>query len=249
MGSTPTHPELLDCLAVWFRDHGGSLKQLHRLIVTSATYRQSSQVERREPRIAGRSLDLRPSTLDSDNRYLWRMNRARLDAESIRDAVLQVTGQLDLTMGGPSAQQFVQSPGIHVTPVVDYAKFDADSPAGRRRSVYRFLFRTLPDPFMDSLDCPAGDQLAPSRTESVTPLQALAMWNNDFIIRQSEHFAERLRRMSQDPGAQITAAHQLALGRTPTKSEAKELAAFAAKHGLANVCRVILNSNEFMFVN
>ncbi len=259
MGSTPTHPELLDWLAVWFRDRGGSLKELHRLIVTSETYRQASQIPvaadvRRLTTPGNRhqreqSLLTSATTVDADNRLLWRMNRARLDAESIRDAVLQITGQLDLTMGGPSVQQFVQSPGIHVTPVVDYAKFDVDSPASRRRSVYRFLFRTLPDPLMDSLDCPAGDQFAATRTESVTPLQALALWNNHFIVRQSEHFAARVSKLGKDLDAQIAAAYQLALGRAPTKSEAKELVAYAAKHGLANTCRVILNSNEFMFVN
>src|SRR5204862_2224464 len=141
------------------------------------------------------------------------MNRTRLDAESIRDAVLAISGRMDLRMGGPSDRQFDLQPGIHVTPKVDYSKFDQNSDLGRRRSIYRFLFRTLPDPFMESLDCPSGDQLAAVRTESVTPLQALAMWNNDFIIHQSQQFAARLRQMSHNLHAQIIAAHQLALGR------------------------------------
>ena len=89
MGSPPTHPELLDWLAVTFRDQGGSLKQLHKLILMSATYRQQSA------NIPANA------TVDADNRYLWRMNRQRLDAESVRDAVLAVSGKLDLTMGGP----------------------------------------------------------------------------------------------------------------------------------------------------
>ena len=237
MGARPTHPELLDWLALKLLESGGSLKQLHRLIVTSAVYRQSSK---HNPQFA---------EIDSDSRFLWRMNRTRLDAESVRDAVLQITGKLDVTMGGPSEQQFVISPGIHVTPVVDYTKFDVDSPASCRRSIYRFMFRTLPDPFMDSLDCPAGDQLTAARTESVTPLQALSMLNNHFLVRQSEHFAERLSRIKPGPEEQIAMAYQLALGRAPTKTEVKELAAYATKHGLANVCRLIFNSNEFMFVN
>ncbi len=113
------------------------------------------------------------------------MNRTRLDAESIRDAVLSIAGKLDLTMGGPSVKQFVESPGIHVTPKVDYVSFDVDSPASSRRSIYRFLFRTLPDPFMETMDCPDASQLAPRRESSVTALQALAMLNDRFIVRRA----------------------------------------------------------------
>ena len=120
------------------------------------------------------------------------MNRARLDAETVRDAVLQVSGKLDLTMGGPSEKQFVQSPGVHVTPKVDYQSFDLDAPGNFRRSVYRFLFRTIPDPLMESLDCPDGSQVAPVRGQSMTALQALTMLDNRFIVRQSEHAAARL---------------------------------------------------------
>ncbi len=241
MGAPPTHPELLDWLAQTFLESGGSLKHLHKLIVTSATYRQSSAIPR--------SATPDPQLTDADNRYLWRMNRGRLDAESVRDAVLQITGRLDFKMGGPSVKQFALSPGVHVTPVVDYAKFDIDSPESCRRSVYRFIFRTLPDPFMDTLDCADSSQLTAARNVSVTALQALAMWNNHFIVGQSEHFAQRVSRMGQDLRARIDAIYQLALGRPPTNDEAKELAAYAGKHGLANLCRLILNSNEFMFVN
>jgi hypothetical protein len=237
MGGAPSHPELLDWLARWFLDHGGSLKELHRLIVTSAVYQQSSKDNPAFARI------------DSDNRLLWRMNRTRLDAESVRDAILQITGDLDLTMGGPSVRQFTLSPGIHVTPVVDYAKFDIDSPDNRRRSVYRFLFRTLPDPFMDSLDCPEASQLAPVRGESVTALQALSMLNNHFVTRQSERLAERLTAMKPTLPGQIEAAYELALGRSPSRAEAKDLSDYAKKYGLSNLCRLVFNSNEFMFVN
>jgi mono/diheme cytochrome c family protein len=236
MGSLPSHPELLDWLAARFLTQGGSLKQLHRLIVTSATYQQASQYNDDYARI------------DADNRFLWRMNRTRLDAESIRDAVLLITGRLDRTMGGPSVKQFIESPGIHVTPKVDYDTFDVDSPAGLRRSVYRFLFRTLPDPFMDSMDCADASQLTPTRNSSVTALQALSMLNNHFMVRQSQHFAERVAQITGDPRGQIEAVYQLALGRSPTEKEASALTAYAARHGLANACRLILNSNEFMFV-
>ncbi|MST94025.1 MAG: DUF1553 domain-containing protein [Pedosphaera sp.] len=237
MGSAPTHPELLDWLAVTFREGGGSLKQLHRLILNSATWQQSS------------GHNAKFAQTDSSNAMLWRMNCNRLDAESVHDAVLQITGQLDLTMGGPSVRQFSLSPGIHVTPLIDYGKFDLDSAGGRRRSVYRLIFRTLPDPFMDAMDCADASQLTATRNVSVTALQALAMLNNRFMVRQSEHFAERLGQLGKTPPEQIAAAYQLALGRPPTKGETEALADYAQRHGLANTCRLIFNSNEFIFVN
>src|SRR5262249_8291011 len=170
MGARPTHPELLDWLAVTFRNDGGPLKRLHRLIVTSAAYMQSS---RHNPEFA---------KVDGGNLYLWRMNRIRLDAESVRDAVLRVTGKLDRTMGGPSVKHFIQSPGIHVTPKVDYLSFDVDSPGAHRRSIYRFLFLTVPDPLMDVLDCPDAPQVTSARASSIPPLRALALLNDRFMV-------------------------------------------------------------------
>jgi hypothetical protein len=237
MGSLPTHPELLDWLAATLRDNGGSLKQLHRLIVTSAAYRQAS---RHNPAFA---------EVDADNRYLWRMNRQRLDAESIHDAVLLFSGMLDPKMGGPSVKQFIQTPGVHVTPNVDYLNFNVDDPAHRRRSVYRFIFRTLPDPFMEALDCPDSSQLTPVRSSSVTPVQALSMLNDKLIVRQCEHVAERVAREAPDPEGQVAVLYRLVLGRPPTAREAQAVGAYARRHGLANACRVLLNSNEFVFVN
>jgi mono/diheme cytochrome c family protein len=237
MGSRPTHPELLDWLAVTFRDGGGSLKRLHRLIVTSAVYRQAS---RHDPRFA---------KVDGDNRFLWRMNRTRLDAEEVHDAVLLIAGKLDRTMGGPSVKQFLQSPGVHVTPVVDYEHFEVDRPENYRRSVYRFIFRTLPDPFMEALDCPDSSQLTPVRSASVSALQALAMLNDKFVLRMCEHLAARAATAGPDPSAQVRAVYRLALGREPTARECRAVTEYAAKYGLANACRVVLNSNEFMFVN
>jgi mono/diheme cytochrome c family protein len=237
MGARPSHPELLDWLAVTFRDGGGSLKELHRLIVTSAAYRQSSAHN------AGYA------KVDGDNLLLWRMNRARLDAECVRDAVLRVSGKLDPTMGGPSVKQFVQSKGIHVTPKVDYGAFDVDSPGSYRRSVYRFVFRTLPDPFMDALDCPDASQFAPVRSNAVTAQQALALLNDRFMVRQAEHFAARVREAGPGVEAQVRRAYLLALGREPTPRELGLLARYGAHHGMANACRLLLNCNEFMFVD
>jgi hypothetical protein len=236
MGASPSHPELLDWLAVWFRDSGGSLKALHRLILTSETYRQQSTYR---PELA---------KADADNAYLWRMNRNRLDAESVRDAILHVSGTLDETMGGPSARHFTLAPGVHITPVVEYQKFDVDSPAARRRSVYRFIFRTLPDPFYEALDCPDASQFTPVRVASVTALQALALMNDRFTVRYAEHFAARLAREAGDRRSQISLAYELAFGRPASATEVKRLADYAEKHSLANACRLMLNANEFLFV-
>ena len=238
MGGRPSHPKLLDWLAVSFLESGGSIKQLHKMILTSAVYLQSSQD------------NAEFSKVDSGNNFLWRMNRSRLDAESIRDAVLQITGKIDLTMGGPAVMQFkFDDPIPGRTPVVDYGKFDVDAPGNFRRSVYRYLYRTLPDPFMDCLDCADSSQLTAARNVSITALQAMAMMNDRLIIRQSEHFAERVGKGNKSLTQQIEAAYQLALGRAPTSREIKELKTYAAKYGMANACRILLNSNEFMFVN
>jgi hypothetical protein len=237
MGALPSHPELLDWLAVQFRDSGGSLKTLHRLIVTSATYRQDSKDD--------------PSTaaVDSDATWLWRQHRHRLDAESIHDAILSAAGRLDTTMGGPSVQQFTLSPGVHVTPVVDYTRYDWDSPGAARRSVYRFHFRTLPDPFYDALDSADASQLTAVRNESTTPLQALVLLNNPFVLRQCEHFAARLERLAPDADRRISLAFDLVYGRRPVEEEIEVLKAYSSRRGWANLCRLLLNSNEFLFIN
>ncbi len=237
MGSMPTHPELLDWLAARFLAEGGSLKRMVRLIVTSAVYRQSTRYDRHAAEI------------DADNRLLWRMNRRRLDAESVHDAILQAAGQLDRSMGGPSVQQFGLRPGVHVTPVVDYSQYDWDRPGAGRRSVYRFLFRTLPDPFMDSLDEADASQLTAARNESITPLQALALLNNPFVLRQSEHLARRLEQERTDREDRIALAFELLYSRAPKADEQADLGRYALSHGLVNLCRLLFNSNEFLFLN
>jgi hypothetical protein len=237
MGAAPSHPELLDWLAARFVESGGSFKALHRLIVTSAVYRQNSQS------------DPARSARDSDNIWLWRQNRRRLDAESIHDAILELAGRLDVTMGGPSVQQFHLSPGVHVTPVVDYVRYDWDSNGAGRRSVYRFLFRTLPDPFFDVLDSADSSQLCAVRNESTTALQALALLNNPFVICQCRHAAARLKRQGTALGEQVAVLFELAYGRPAEPDLAATLAGYAARNGLENLTRLIVNSNEFLFVN
>ena len=244
MGSSASHPELLDWLAAEFRDGNHSLKDLHRLIVMSETYRQSSRLHDIDPSMAAAAM-----SKDADNRLLWRMNRTRLDSECVHDAILAASGRLDLRMCGPSDRQFALSPGIHVTPNVDYKDFDVDSDAASRRGVYRFLFRTLPDPFHDALDCPSGDQMTPARANSVTVQQALALWNNAWVLRQAEHLASRIEREAATRDDEIDLAVQLVLNRPSTDAERRKFGEYAAQHGLANMCRLLFNSNEFIFVD
>ncbi len=249
MGTKPTNGELLDWLACELREPtfkpphckeaacAGSLKHLHRLIVTSATYKQSSTS--------------RPEGMkaDEDNKLLWRQNRARLDAEQVRDSVLAISGRLDRTAGGPSDRQFDLKPGIHVTPLIDYGKFDWDRKEGHRRSVYRFVFRTLPDPLVECLDGADANALTPKRSESVTAPQALALLNNEFVLVHAKAMAARLEKHSAERAKQIEFGCRLVWGRPPTAEEAKLFGAYADKHGLANLCRVLFNTNEFLFAD
>ena len=243
MGGTPSHPELLDWLALWFRDQAkGSLKALHRLIVTSETYRQSA-------------LDRADATArDADNHLLWRMNRTRLTAEQVRDSLLQMSGRLDLTMGGPSVAQFVHRgkvtfmPDGGAPPFLDYDNFAPDAPENRRRAIYRFLFRTVPDPFMDALDAPDGGSLTPVRGQSTTVFGAFALMNNAFVIRQCEHIAARLEKETGGK-APVARAFRLLLERDPRPEELARFTAYARQHGLANACQIIVNSNEFLYID
>ncbi len=237
MAIEPSHPELLEWLADDFRNRGGSLKRLHRQIVTSAAYRQ----------VSDHRADY--AAIDGDNKFLWRQHRVRLEAEQIRDSALLFADRLDDRMHGPSARQFIESPGVQITPVVDYLGFDPDQPEHTRRSVYRFLFRTLPDPYHEALDCPDSSQWAPVRNESLTALQALALLHDRLLIRQCDHLAERLKRESPDLPGQIIVLYRRVLLRDPTADDVSSFTPYAEKHGLANACRLLLNSNEFLYVD
>jgi hypothetical protein len=242
MGGAPSHPELLDWLAVWFRDEAkGSLKELHRLIVTSETWKQSTLTDHGD-------------TSDGDNRLLWRQNRQRLSGEQLRDTMLALGNRLDLTMGGPSVVQFIHRGDATFMPggnpaFLDYEHFDPDSPAARRRAIYRFLFRTVPDPLMDALDCPDGSAFTPVRNVSTTPLQAFAMLNDAFLIRQCEHIAARIAADAESSSNQVDSAFQLILLRKAQEHERAKLADYVERHGLANACQLLLNSNEFLHLD
>jgi hypothetical protein len=236
MGETPTHPQLLDWLAVEFRDGGQSLKSLHRLICNSATYRQSS------------SHDPAAAEIDATNRYYWRMNRRRLEAESLRDAVLAVSGKLDRSLYGPGFQDFVIEKPEH-SPHYQYHLHDPDDPRSLRRSVYRFLVRSQQQPFMRTMDCADPSMQVDKRNETVTALQALALLNNRFMIAMSRHLAQRVTAPDGDLRQSVQQAFQLALGRAPDGDELDQLVQYTEQHGLANTCRLIFNLNEFVFVD
>lgn len=236
MGQKPTHPELLDWLAVEFRDGGQSLKALHRLILTSETYRQSS---------AGNAAAER---IDSDNTLLWRMNRRKLEAEAVRDSMLEVAGRLDPTMGGPGYRDFIVEKPEH-SPHYQYHLHDPEDPATHRRSIYRFIVRSQPQPLMTVLDCADPSMSVDKRNETLNALQALALLNNRFVLTMAESFAKRLEGMAEEPEARVAAAFRLALSRDPKPEETATLAAYAREHGMVNVCRVIFNLNEFAFVD
>ncbi|MBN8625438.1 MAG: DUF1553 domain-containing protein [Planctomycetes bacterium] len=253
-GARPSHPELLDWLAAEFRDGGvfvdaQSIKSLHRLIVTSHAYRQiSGQAAggrgQREPE----SLKIAQS-IDAENRLLWRANRRRLDAEALRDSVLVLGGKLDRTMYGPSFRDFVIDKPQH-SPHYEYHLHDPNDPKSHRRSVYRFIVRSQPQPFMTTFDCADPSMQVDRRNESLSPLQALTLLNSGLTVTMAEHFAARLEATTSGTTAnRIARGFYEASGRAPTAAELDELTKFAERHGLAAACRVLLNLNEFMFID
>ncbi|WP_010584649.1 DUF1553 domain-containing protein [Schlesneria paludicola] len=238
MGQLPSHPELLDWLAIEFRDGGQSLKQLHRLIVNSATYRQSSNV----------TDGAAEATIDAGNVYLWRMNRRKLEAEAIRDSALAVAGMLNRKMGGPAFKDFVVEKPEH-SPHYEYQLHDPEDTQIHRRSVYRFLVRSQPQPFMSTLDCADPSMSVDKRNETLTALQALALLNNRLMLTMAKHLAMRVESEKSSQHEQLEWAFELSFARKPTVDEQSELTAYAQQHGLISACRLLLNLNEFVFVD
>ena len=241
MGGERSHPELLDWLAIEFRDGSefmrpGSFKDLHRLIVTSSVYRQSSDYS--SP----------ASRQDTDNRLLWRMNRRRLSAEEIRDTILLASGSLNLEMGGPGYYLFALEKTEH-SPHFEYHKFDHTDQDSYRRSIYRFIVRSQPDPFMTTLDCADSSQSTPVRNETQTPLQSLAMLNSDFNLVMASKLSERVGMQSDSHPEQIELAMQFLLGRNPDAAELSAMLDYLEKHGLDNLIRIMFNLSEFVFID
>ena len=238
-GGKPSHPKLLDWLADELLQSDWSLKHIHRLIVTSQAYQRQSTA-------TGIDQSLNETEVDSDNRLLWRMNPHRLEAEAVRDSVLAVTGKLNDAMFGPGYRDFEYKEAY--APIYTYRT--ADSPQLWRRSVYRFIVRTTPQQFMTALDCPDPANLTPQRNVTTTAQQSLAMYNNEFMLKQSHYFAERLRqKCGSNIDKQINLAFQLAFARSPDSVETELAQEAINQYGLWQFCRAIFSANEFIYID
>jgi len=235
-GDRPTHPELLDWLSHEFIESGWSIKAMHRLMMNSATYRQSAE---------------NPKANDPENKLFSRFSRRRLEAEEIRDGILYLSNRLNLTRGGPSV--FPALPAD----LADFARYgrggalmwetNADESDMRRRSIYTFQRRSMPLPMMAAFDAPVFSESCDRRSATTTPLQALSLMNGNLVQEESQHLAALLAKEAGEARtAQIRAAFQRILHRQPTPEETDRFAGFPGS--LDALCRVLLNSNEFLFV-
>jgi hypothetical protein len=238
-GGQPSHPELLDWLAVTFRENGYRVKSLHRQILLSAAWQQSSA-----PRPEA-------AKIDAENRLIWRRTPQRLEAEAIRDAMLAITGRLDRTVGGRGyrdLRHFKFKGSNFYESLVESAEADAGAGVWRR-TIYRFAPRGGRNPFLDTFDCPDPSASAPRRASTTTPLQALALLNNDLTFEMAASLAERVTQEgATTPEAQLRATLRLAVTRDATPADLETGIPFIREHGLAAWCRVLLNSNDFLYV-
>ena len=243
-GAPPTHPRLLDWLASELVKRNWSLKAIHRLMVTSGTYRQSSL--RFYPKAAG---------IDPQNRYLWRFKRHRLEGEAVRDSILTASGRLNGDSGGPpifpplprglDESQKVQGTNTWETMI---------GLQSRKRSVYIFQRRSLSMPLLETFDAPVPNASCARRETSISVLQALTMYDGEFVNEEARHFAERVKHESGiTPVSWIRRAFQIALGRAPLPDETIQaqrlLEESRSGNGLTALCRVLLNSNEFVYID
>ena len=232
-GGRPTHPELLDHLATSFIENGWSLKKLHRLILTSKTWQQSS-VRRAEC-----------ATTDAENRWLWRYTPHRLEAETVRDAILSVSGLLNPQVGGAPYQDF-RTFNFNSQ---FFEMIDPETPDAHRRTIYRTWIRSGRSSLLDALDCPDPSTTAPRRAVTTTPVQSLSLLNNSFVLRMADATSKRLETEEfSSTAARIDRLFLLAYGRQLLDAEKPPLVEFAEKHGLAALCRVVFNSNEFVYL-
>ncbi|MEI6257658.1 MAG: DUF1553 domain-containing protein, partial [Planctomycetota bacterium] len=232
-GGVPSHPELLDWLASELVAGGWRLKPIHKLIVTSRAYRQSS---------TGTSAGL---AIDSGSRLLWRYPSRRLEAEPLRDTILAVSGSLNKKMGGPGFDLF--EPNTNYVKV--YTTKTVFTDEDFRRMVYQSKPRSELDSFFGAFDCPDAGQVQPKRTVSTTPLQALNMLNGDFLLDQAARFAARVEQEAgRDTASQVQRAVLLAFGRKASPAEIAAGQKLVAAHGLPILCRSLYNANEFITV-
>jgi hypothetical protein len=247
-GDRPSHPELLDWLASWFMDHGWSIKQLHRLILSSNTYQQATSIanssgDNSQSAINNRQLQ------DPDNRLLWHQNLRRLEVEAIRDSMLTVSGQLNGAMYGPSVLPPMPKEVLEANSDPKTVWKSSTERDACRRTIYVHTKRSLMLPLLDTLDfCDTTRSAAKRNVTTVSP-QALMLFNGDFVNQQAKYFAQRLRREAgPDTASRVDLAYRLALCRPPSAAERERMLAFLRSGGvLDEMCRVILNLNEFVY--
>lgn len=231
-GSPPSHPELLDWLAAEFIRSDWSIKHLHRLMLTSATYGQSSLIRKQAQQV------------DADNRLLWRFPSRRVEAEAIRDSMLQVSGELNLEMGGPGFDFFASRGGLSGFPPKE--EFGSHE---MRRMIYAHKIRMESIPVFGAFDCPDAGQPAPTRPRSTTAIQALNLFNSPFVYDRARAIAERIEhQVGDEPIEQIIATFRLMLGRSPSPAELAAAKLTVEEYSLVTLSRVLLNSNEFLFL-
>lgn len=234
-GGRPSHPDLLDYLAAEFAARGYRLKDMHRLMVTSSAYRQASL-----PRKEGLAKD-------ADGRLLWRKRPQRNDGETLRDSMLAIAGLLNTEVGGKGFSDYKETGGAGTS---YYDPIDPAGDAFQRRSIYRFQPRSASAGLLAVFDCPDPASAAPRRNMTTTPLQALALWNGPFGLRMAGAFAARLKKEApEDVSRQVALAYRLAFQRAPLEPEAAAARRLVDGHGLRALCRVILNSNEFVYAD
>ena len=231
MGGRPSHPELLDWLARRLIEHGGRWKPLHRDIVLSQTYRQSS------------SANSKALAHDAQSRLLWRYPPRRLEGEQIRDSMMLVAGVLNETRGGPGFRlyQYLQDN------VSTYISLDDPGPETWRRTIYHQSPRAAKVDYLSDFDCPDNAFSAPSRSITTTPLQSMTQWNHRFTMRMAEKLIERVKPIA-DPKARVADLFEIVLQRAPTEQESQESAGLAATAGWENLARVLINCNEFLYL-
>ncbi len=238
MGEKPTHPELLDWLATWFMDNGWSIKKLHRLILASNTYRMSKQWNS----VYGEQ--------DPEDRLLWRMPYQRLEVEAIRDSALAASGQLNPKMFGPSMYPHIPPAAMEGSSDPDKIWKESDEHEASRRTIYAFIKRSMVVPMLEVMDLCDSSRTSAKRQNTSVATQALTLFNGDFVNRQSQHLADRLRKeAADDPARQIDLAYRLTLARPPKPAETTAMLDFLKREPLEQMCRVIFNLNEFAYVD
>jgi hypothetical protein len=247
-GDTPALPELLDWLASELIQRKWSLKEMHRLILTSAVYQQDT------------THDAARAAIDPENRLWWKRRPVRLEAEILRDSMLAVSGRLVLKMGGPGDFQPVPPEAVLSRLGQAYPKKIADGPDVWRRSVYAFVKRTVPTPLFQMFDGPDNSTSCGRRTQTTVSPQALLLMNDEFVRRRSADFARRVAdESSQDNALRVVKAFRFALGREPSAAEQAKALKFltvqaernAGDEALAldDFCQVLFGMNEFLYVD